>query len=548
MQFMKSGNRASFTGNSRSGDVPARSAKRRLTGGRAIVAAVGGVAACLYASMTSVATAANTYTLTASDVFGNSSFNSAGNWSGGNPATDGGVDAFVVPSGGNLTLRSPTGGAATFGGASLQIGTTGTADSTVLTLKGSVGGSGNTGVTVTVNNLIMNGGQIQVSDNPGLAETLAGNITLASGSTSTFNCNSGNSGDVLIVSAPISSVDNTGNLVVTGGAPVIFTASNTYTGSTTIATGTLQLTTAGTNNIANSSAINVESGSIFNVVNVGGTGGNAFALNGTGTQSTSQILGGVGSVTGAVAVANGATLSAGTNKGTGKVNVVSSPASSTLVPATGSADTIGKLTTGNLTLGSASGASGNLAIKISDVPSSGTPTAGTAGTNYDTIAAQTITVPSNSPTPPAKPFDVQLLGYGTLASPVANSASVNFNSANTYVWQIASYTSTNIPGATASTGQTVILTSGGGLTASSADAGLFVLDTSGFATANNIPGSQRGAFYLEDIAAATGTSGTLDVVYNATPEPGTTLLILAGAMPFLSARRRRREASSLIPV
>ena len=73
-------------------------------------------------------------------------------------------------------------------------------------------------------------------------------------------------------------------------------------------------------------------------------------MNGTGTQSTSQILGGVGTVTGAVAISNGATLSAGTNSG-GKVNVVSSPASFTLLAATGSTDTIGTLNTGNLTLG-----------------------------------------------------------------------------------------------------------------------------------------------------------------------------------------------------
>ncbi len=191
-------------------------------------------------------------------------------------------------------------------------------------------------------------------------------------------------------------------------------------------------------------------------------------------------------MTGAVATANGATLSAGTDSGTGKVNVVG--ASSTLLPATGTTNTIGTLTTGNLALGASTGTSGNLAIKVSDAASSGNP--GTAGTNYDTVVAQTISVPSNSPMLPASPFNVQLLGYGTLSSPVANSASVNFNSNATYVWQIASYTSTTIPGT--GDGTTEVLTNGGGLTAPSAVSGLFSLDTSGFASANSIPGGQQG--------------------------------------------------------
>ena len=153
------------------------------------------------------------------------------------------------------------------------------------------------------------------------------------------------------------------------------------------------------------------------------------------------------------------------------------------------------------------------------------------------MAAQTITVPSNSPTLPANPFNVQLLGYGTVSGNVtANAASANFNAASTYVWQIASYTSTNIPGA--ANGTTIILTSGGGLTAAPGVAGLFSLDTTGFVSAN--PGTAGGGFYLEDIGT-TGGAGTLDVVYNATPEPGTTLLVLAGAVPMLTARRRRRK-------
>lgn len=149
------------------------------------------------------------------------------------------------------------------------------------------------------------------------------------------------------------------SLTKSGAGQWVLSAANTYSGATTISGGsgsTLTLTASGTNNIASSKSITVGTNATFSVANVGGTGANAFALNGTGNQSTSQILGGNGTVTGAVAISNGATLSAGTNSGTGKVKVVSSPASSAPLPATGSTDTIGTLTTGALTLGASSGA------------------------------------------------------------------------------------------------------------------------------------------------------------------------------------------------
>jgi fibronectin-binding autotransporter adhesin len=307
------------------------------------------------------------------------------------------------------------------------------------------------------------------------------------------------------------------------------TGANSYTGPTTISAGTLALApTSGTNNIPASSYINVGSVATFSVADVGGAGANAFALNGTGVQSTSQILGGSGAVTGAVAIANGATLSAGTNSGTGTVN-----SGASTIPATGTTDTIGKLTTGAVALGATSGASGNLVIKVSDAVGSGN--SGTAGTNYDTVAGGAITVP----TTPASPFNVQMLSYGTLVAPVANTASANFDPTATYVWQIASYTSTNIPDS--ADGQTVILTSGAGNTADPNVSGLFTLDTTNFVAAN--PGTNAGEFFLEEVGGA-GGAGTLDIGYSATPEPGTALLVLGGVVPMLMGRRRRKSKPS----
>ena len=322
-----------------------------------------------------------------------------------------------------------------------------------------------------------------------------------------------------------------GSLTKNGTGAWTLSGPSSFTGITTISSGTLALAPAsGTNNIASSKSITVGAGATFSIANVGGTGANAFALNGTGNQSTSQILGGVGTVTGAVKIASGGTLSAGTNSGTGTIGA-------STVPATGTTNTIGKLTvgtvgTGNVTLG----AGGNLVIKASDVIAANGG-AGVAGTNYDTISSPGAI---NVASPQASPFTIELLSYGTLASPTANTAVANFSTTGSYTWQIASFTSSNIPG-TSSAG-TTILTSGTYHTAAVADAGLFALDTSNFRTANT--GTLSGSFYLEAISDGTG-AGSLDVVYDATPEPGTTLLMLTGAAdgerPPPAAQRTSRD-------
>ena len=266
------------------------SRRRNVAVRRAIAAAIGGVALC----MAQTAHAATTYTLKASDQFGSSSFDLSGGSSGGwsptvNPSTDNGVDAFVVPSGSTFILRSPANGNATFGGGSLQIGN-GTTDNTALSLKGTVN-SGFTGVTVTVNNLILNGGLILVSNNPGIVETIAGNITLAAGSNSGFNPNPQNAVNALVVSAPIS---GNGSLTVNngigevGGGAVTFTASNSYLGTTTVNAGSLSLGNGGTTgNLSASSAISIASGAtlIFNHLNTlaQGTSFSSTAISGAGT-------------------------------------------------------------------------------------------------------------------------------------------------------------------------------------------------------------------------------------------------------------------------
>ncbi|HTV43011.1 MAG TPA: autotransporter-associated beta strand repeat-containing protein [Candidatus Sulfotelmatobacter sp.] len=118
------------------------------------------------------------YYLTANDALGSSSFNSAGNWNSG-----------AAPAAGNTystehwLLRSPTSaGSYTFGGDSLTVGgtdgtsgaqpfstTTGNNDSLIFKASG---------VTLTVNNLILDGAQIRDGNANGNYTHLAGNITV----------------------------------------------------------------------------------------------------------------------------------------------------------------------------------------------------------------------------------------------------------------------------------------------------------------------------------------------------------------------------------
>ena len=105
---------------------------------------------------------------------------------------------------------------------------------------------GTGGQVMTVGTLFMNGGLADIantsSDN--YTDTLAGSITLNAGTTSYFGALSGSASETLFVTAPIS---GNGNLQIAGASvntgqdngAVIFSGTNTYTGSTLVAGGTL---------------------------------------------------------------------------------------------------------------------------------------------------------------------------------------------------------------------------------------------------------------------------------------------------------------------
>jgi len=254
---------------------------------------------------------------------------------------------------------------------------------------------------------------------------------------------------------------------------------------------------------------------------VGGTiinGGTIRANNASGTALGS----------GTVAVNSGGTLGGTGFTGNGTVTVNSGGTITAGADATHAGNfTVGDGTNGNLTL--AGGAS--YLWKLNDFNGNLT---GTPGTNWDLVNVNgALTFSGNTA------VTVAMAAYGG-ATPAQGAPVNNFSGNQTF--EIASFASTNLAGVTAGGNQTIQLTDPTTGQGTGAYTGLFALNTSGFT--NEPTASTDGAAFLEFIGSGAGTGGTLDVsygTYTATPEPGTTLLVLAGGLPMLAARRRRRQ-------
>jgi fibronectin-binding autotransporter adhesin len=264
----------------------------------------------------------------------------------------------------------------------------------------------------------------------------------------------------------------------TGGV-LALTNANTYAGSTTIATGT----TLRANNTSGSA-----------------TGTGTVTVQNGGTLGGSGFIGTSGTSNGAITVNSGGFIAAG--------------ATSTSATGTG-------LLTSYSTSGVALSAGSGYTWKIN----ADTTHSGTAGgaTGWDEIATQSIALGSSgTPLNSSSKFTVSIngapasgFGYGTQLFPIATA--VNGISLNG-----------------------TAVTSGTNL--STADSNDFVLSTSGFTAPSSASGLTT-SWQLEVVSdMSLGTSGQdLDLVYSATPEPGAAMLVLAGALPVLGARRRRRK-------
>jgi len=291
--------------------------------------------------------------------------------------------------------------------------------------------------------------------------------------------------------------NTSGGMTFQGIGTTTLSGASTYSGATTVVSGgTIRVN----GSLASGSAVTVAAGAL----NYGGG-----RLGGTGT------VGGTVALSSATTATQGGMITAGIND-----------------------STTGTLTTGSETWNAGAAYQWKIASLLG--PSStvnAAPGSGGSGTpgstsSWDDVAMSGLTVSSGGS---SQPFTIALHNTATLTTASGTS---------TYSWIIAQSTALpTLPGTSAGALTTTSGTKTGNLlatTPSGSGSDVFALDTSGFGSGFVVNGgAPAGTFSLEFV----NVSGTydLDLDYNAAPEPGAAMLILGGALPMLSLRRRRAK-------
>jgi hypothetical protein len=167
-----------------------------------------------------------------------------------------------------------------------------------------------------------------------------------------------------------------------------------------------------------------------------------------------------------------------------------------------------------------------------------TPQTGGTPATFDQLTMGTLTVGSSG-TPISKgagtAFTVRTTSL--TGDQITPTAVTGFDATLNYSWVIGTVTSITVNGATLSTD-----TNTDTVLATGVNSDAFALDTSGMnlgTVGNAIP--TGGFFELDAIGTGSGDNLVLSYNYSAAPEPGTAILVLAGGLPMLTARRRRRN-------
>jgi autotransporter-associated beta strand protein len=401
----------------------------------------------------------------------------------------------------NATFATPSFVPASASTFTLNVGAISTGSGNSLTLSSTnavtVGGNTNQAMTINVtgansDNLILNvGGNglvfypfggVSLVLNPTTANlTVASNVV--SGSAGVGALSLGGTSSNNIVSGNITNAGGTVLVNKSGNSTWTLSGDNTYTGVTTISAGTL---------FANNATSSLGTGAVS--VKGGRLSGSGTINNGNNTitlaaNSTATIAAG-GNATAYGQLNTGAQVWNG--NGTSYVWKIQSPGVAGAAQGSGASGTLG-------------GAPG---------PGQGND----EGVNWDLLNITTgnLTLSSLST---SSQFTISPVG--------------SITSTGTYSWVILQSAGQNsIIGVPTNTD----LSSG-------AAPGVFVLNTAGFTDSNN-PSVSASNFTLEAENFSNTEDLVLDYSYSAAPEPGAAMLVLAGGLPMLMARRRRRNGNA----
>ena len=359
----------------------------------------------------------------------------------------------------------------------------------------------------------LNGGYSVVSADSGFGQAADGSAVNLDGGTVVGNASFAmdNSGSNV---RPVVLGGNGGGLAATTGNTMTIDGAVSGSGALTIGVGTLPGSGPGT---ANPTAVAGNGSVVLSGANsyAGGTTINAGTLLADSTDTTNGSTG-----SGSVTVASGATLG-GTGQIRGSLSVhgiiTAGSAASGVAPGVLTANAPGQTTT--------FAGGGAYDVKIDSSSGNGTP-----GTNWDEVVLSALAVTSSN----GNAFNV------TLNSLNPGKASGAIGGLIPSLWTLGTMTAAPTGLTLSTSGPTILAVAGTGAgapTIMSGDSGIFALNTSAFDSANGI--NPSSSYFALELINTSGTNYSLDVYTNA-PEPCAAMLMLAGGLPLLLARRRRK--------